>query len=109
MIRSGKNYLDSLRDDRVIIIGDERVTDPVDTDILVTMDKRVCGDQNDDGVANILDVIIDLQIAVELIEPTPIQEELSDLNQDGNVDVVDAIIGLQHIVGQIPTLDQCGT
>ena len=59
----------------------------------------LCGDQNDDGVVNILDVIFDLQIAAELVEPTPTQAILSDLNRDETVDVLDAIIALQHIVG----------
>ena len=70
--------------------------------------EGVCGDQNDDGMVDVLDVVIDLQIAVELIDPTPAQAVLSDLNGDGTVNVLDAIAGLQHIVGIVPTLDECG-
>ena len=69
---------------------------------------EVCGDQNDDGLVNVVDAIIDLQIAVGLIEPSEAQLRLSDLNRDGSITVVDAIIGLQHIVGLVPGLDQCG-
>lgn len=57
---------------------------------------------------NILDVIIDLRITVELIEPTLTQSIISDLNRDRVVDVFDAIISLKHIVGLLPTLDECG-
>ena len=42
--------------------------------------RPLCGDQNDDGAVNILDVVIDLQIAVDLIEPNEAQSILSDLN-----------------------------
>ena len=68
----------------------------------------VCGDQNNDGIGTVADVIMNPQIAVALIEPTPSQNILSDLNRDGTVDVLDAIMGLQRIVGIIPSLDACG-
>ena len=68
----------------------------------------MCGDQNDDGVVDILDVIIDLQITVKSLDPTEKQRFLSDLNRDDAVDVVDVILGLQHVVGLIPALDECG-
>ena len=37
---------------------------------------RACGDQNDDGVWDILDAVIDLQIAAGLLEPSPAQSSL---------------------------------
>ena len=52
-------------------------------------------------------MIIDLQIAVGRIHPTPIQRILSDLNRDGEINIFDAIIGLKYIVGTIDTLE-CG-
>ena len=82
------------------VAGNE--TDPDLSDNTASTQTQVtglCGDQNDDGVVNILDVIFDLQIAAELVEPTPTQAILSDLNRDETVDVLDAIIALQHIVG----------
>ena len=78
------------------------------TSTTITLLIGVCGDQNDDGIADILDVVIDLQVAVGLVAPTSVQAILSDLNRDGTVDVLDAIMGLQHIVGRIPRLDECG-
>ena len=59
----------------------------------------VCGDQNDDGNVDIFDTIIDLQIIVGLIVPTPEQLTLSDVVQDGQIDVFDVILTLQHLVG----------
>lgn len=70
--------------------------------------QGVCGDQNNDGIVNVLDLIIDFQIAVGSIQPTQTQLELSDLNQDGEINVVDVIMGLQFIVGLIPSLEPCG-
>ena len=77
-------------------------------EVLAVLAAGVCGDQNGDGRVDVVDIIIDLQIAVGLVEPTEIQEVLSDLNSDGSVNVFDAVIGLQHIVGMIPSLDECG-
>ena len=68
----------------------------------------VCGDQNDDGVVDILDVVIDLQITVESLVPTKKQLFLSDLNQDGAVDVFDVIVGLRQVAGIIPPVSECG-
>jgi hypothetical protein len=68
----------------------------------------ICGDQNDDGVLNILDVIIDLRITVGTIEPTATQMILSDLSRDGGIGVEDAVMGLHHIVGMRPAFDSCG-
>ena len=51
-----------------------------------TQTLGVCGDQNDDGLVNILDVIIDLQITVGLLETTPGQQFLGDL--DGAVNIL---------------------
>ena len=67
-----------------------------------------CGDQNDDGVVDVLDVVIDMQIMLELVVPTDSQKKLSDLNRDGAINVFDAILGLQRIVGLVPALEDCG-
>ncbi len=60
----------------------------------------VRGDQNNDGNVDVFDAIIDLQIMVGLIEPTPEQLILSDVVRDGEINVFDVILTLQHIVGQ---------
>ena len=66
-----------------------------------------CGDQNDDGIVDILDVVIDMQITVGAVQPTDIQLILGDLNRDDTVNVLDAIMSLQHIVGLISSLEVC--
>ena len=67
----------------------------------------VCGDLNDDGIINVLDAIIDLQIIVGLITPTEAQLKLGDVVRDGTINVFDAILLLQHIVGLIE-ITECG-
>ena len=73
-----------------------------------TLFVGTCGDLNGDSEVTVVDVIILLQIAVERVQPTPNQEIFGDLNGDGTITVIDAIMALQHIVGLIPTLDECG-
>lgn len=78
------------------------------TGVVLRIDPARCGDQNNDGEVNVFDVIIDLQIAVGLIESSSAQRILGDLNLDGAIDVFDAIIGLQHVAGLRPAPDTCG-
>jgi hypothetical protein len=66
-----------------------------------------CGDQNGDGVVNVLDGTIDLQIITEIIRPTAIQLFLSDVDRDGDIDIFDVIKMLNHIVGK-DQIDGCG-
>ena len=66
-----------------------------------------CGDLNDDGVINVLDAIIDLQIIVGLLTPTEDQLKAGDVVGDGIIDVFDAILLLQHIVG-LTVITECG-
>ena len=95
----------------ISVVLDYTAVPKVEADVLPTVTLLAgppCGDQNGDGEVNVLDVAIDLQIAVGAIEPTDIQLFFSDLNRDGDVNVLDAIMGLQHIVGLIPSLEPCG-
>ncbi len=66
-----------------------------------------CGDLNDDGVINVLDAIIDLQIIVGLIEPTEAQLKLGDVVRNSTINVFDVILLLQHIVG-LTEITGCG-
>ena len=67
-----------------------------------------CGDQNGDGIVDVRDAVIDLQIITETIEPTLTQLVLSDINRDGSISVLDVISILKHIVDQETPLDDCG-
>jgi uncharacterized repeat protein (TIGR01451 family) len=84
-------------------------SDPNATNNFATSEIAVaaCGDLNGDGVVNVFDAIIGLQIIVGLVEPTAAQLKLSDVVRDGNVDVFDAILTLQHIVG-LTQISGCG-
>ena len=95
---------------RALYAGLVRQVRPVPATVTVKLveSPAVCGDQNRDGVVNIVDVIINLQIAVGLVDPTPTQKALGDLNRDASVDVLDAITALRYIVGLRPMLDACG-
>jgi len=105
-VQPGTNFTLNLDSDGDGIVDEAKAADKIE----MVQDPLLiaCGDQNGDGAVDVFDVIIDLQITVGIIVPTPTQQILSDLNQDGVINVFDAIIGLQHIVGLIPSLDQCG-
>ena len=56
------------------------------------------GDINEDGIIDILDVIICVNIITELMDPTLYQELASDMNQDGNINVQDIILMVNLIL-----------
>ena len=73
----------------------------------LTVVPRVCGNLNGDGLINVFDAIISLQIIVGLIEPAQAQMILGDVVRDGTINVFDAILTLQHIVG-LTQITECG-
>jgi streptogramin lyase len=66
-----------------------------------------CGDLDDSGQVNILDVLTLMQMVVELLTPTPFQSLAGDLDQNGSIGLQDAILLLQHVVGIIDS-PSCG-
>ena len=92
-----------------VLLGDSTPADipGQGTSATLTIFVGVCGDQNDDGLVNVFDAIIDLQIIVGKIDPTPIQMILSDVVPDGEINVFDVILTLQHIVG-LNQITTCG-
>tara|TARA_Y100001970_G_scaffold293486_1_gene440629 strand:+ start:711 stop:2711 length:2001 start_codon:yes stop_codon:yes gene_type:complete len=56
------------------------------------------GDINEDGIIDILDVIVCVNIVIELVEPTLSQLLTSDINQDGNTNVQDIILMVNLIL-----------
>ena len=90
------------------LVGEQTVQGAPATDVLEIIEHRPgCGDLNDDGLVNVFDAIIDLQIIVGLIEPTEAQLKLGDVVRDGTINVLDAILLLQHIVG-LTVITECG-
>lgn len=66
-----------------------------------------CGDLTGDGKVDILDVILELQIAVGATIPTAAQLVVGDVARVGVIDVRGAVRLLQHIVGINP-VNGCG-
>ena len=73
-----------------------------------TVGPRVCGDQNDDGVFDILDAVASVKAAMNGADPGTIRSILGDLNQNGSIDEDDVQRGLLRIVGKAPVVNQCG-
>lgn len=79
--------------------GDE---DPYDITILGT--ASATGDVNDDGVLDVLDVRLCLQIAFGVVQGTAAQRAAADVNGDGVVTREDAEILAQLVIGIRSTL-----
>ncbi len=56
-----------------------------------------CGDVNEDGSIDVLDIVVVVNFILELTEPTPAQWFSGDLNSDNSIDVLDIVM----IVGAI--------
>ena len=60
--------------------------------ITLSYNDVVLGDLNGDGIINILDVIVEVNIILGAVVPTPQQESAGDLNTDGTIDILDIIL-----------------
>ncbi|NOZ07754.1 MAG: PKD domain-containing protein [FCB group bacterium] len=56
------------------------------------------GDMNFDNATNILDIVLMVNIIIDIVDPTPLQEEVGDLNQDGILNILDVIILINVIL-----------
>ena len=65
--------------------------------ITLSYNDVVLGDINGDGIINILDVIVEINIVLGAVDPTPQQESAGDLNADGTIDILD-IISLVNLI-----------
>ena len=65
--------------------------------ITLSYNDVVLGDINGDGIINILDVIVEVNIVLGAVDPTPQQESAGDLNADGTIDILD-IISLVNLI-----------
>ena len=57
------------------------------------------GDLNQDGSINVLDVVTLVNIVLNVIEPSPIQEIASDINEDGLLNVLDVVLIVNIALG----------
>jgi len=67
--------------------------------ITLSYNDVVLGDINGDGIINILDVIVEVNIVLGAVDPTPQQESAGDLNTDGTIDILDIISLVNLILG----------
>ena len=65
--------------------------------ITLSYNDVILGDINGDGIINILDVIVAVNIILGAVDPTPQQESAGDLNTDGTIDILD-IISLVNLI-----------
>ena len=57
------------------------------------------GDVNFDGVIDILDIVLTVNFALLITEPSVNQFEASDLNSDGAIDILDVVIIVNIVLG----------
>lgn len=79
----------------------------IPTTLVIKPVVGVCGDQNSDGVVNILDATIDMQIITDQLLSTQLQVILSGPDRDGRITVVDVVTLYQMTVGKIQ-VNRCG-
>ncbi|MDP6852989.1 MAG: T9SS type A sorting domain-containing protein [Candidatus Marinimicrobia bacterium] len=59
----------------------------------------VLGDLNMDGLINVQDIILMVNVALDVLEPSPEQFEAADLNEDGIINILDVIDLVNMILG----------
>ena len=59
--------------------------------ITLSYNDVMMGDLDGDGIINILDIIVEVNIILGAIDPTPQQEIVGDLNGDGGINILDVI------------------
>ena len=57
------------------------------------------GDLNQDDAINVLDVVTLVNIILNVIDPTPVQEMAADINEDGDLNVLDVVMIVNLVLG----------
>ena len=57
------------------------------------------GDVNDDGILNVLDVVMMVNVILENTTFTEQQIQAGDMNQDGGINVLDVVQAVNQIIG----------
>ncbi len=87
------------------LILDEYSVYAPDVPALPQEEDFLCGDVNEDGIVNVLDIMTLVNYVMEG-NPDPFSEEAADVNADGFINVLD-IISLVNIIMQVPGIP-CG-
>ena len=66
--------------------------------IIIQMNTPAIGDLNDDGIINILDVILIVNIIIYESPLDEITAHISDINNDSNIDILDVILIVNYIL-----------
>ena len=68
------------------------------SDFINLVPEHLPGDVNFDGVNNILDIVLMVNFILDVIDPDPLQEEVSDMNLDGQLNILDVIVLINVIL-----------
>ena len=49
------------------------------------------GDLNNDGIIDVLDLVTTINIIMDLVDPTSMQQFAGDINSDGIIDILDVV------------------
>ena len=68
---------------------------------IVCLDEEnyLLGDINNDGLINILDVVLIINLILGLSEPIENEVVISDINQDGIINILDIVLLVNMILG----------
>ncbi len=66
--------------------------------------EGLLGDVNNDGVHNVLDVVITINIILQVVEPSDYESWAADVNQDGDHNVLDIVLIVNIILGEDGTV-----
>jgi len=65
------------------------------------------GDLNQDGVIDILDIVIVVNITLGVVVPNEYQQWASDFNEDGQINILDIVQMVNIIIGAPQLPDEC--
>ena len=68
--------------------------------VVIQINTPAIGDLNDDGVINILDIILVVNIIILESSVDEIIAHISDINNDSNIDILDVILIINHILNR---------
>jgi len=65
----------------------------------LSFSEAIIGDLDGDGIVNVIDIIVTVNVILGAVEPTPQQESAGDLNGDSIIDILDVIALVNLVLG----------